>query len=55
MSQDAEMFLKAPGAGSRVMKQLSSFIYGRMLFCKNRDKKMNTNDRVSHRIILKVF
>jgi hypothetical protein len=47
MSQDAENWLKAPGAVSRGTEQLSSFIYSRMLLRKNRDKKMTTTVRVS--------
>jgi hypothetical protein len=39
MSQDAEMFLKAPGAVSRLTEQLSSYIYGRMLLAKTVTKK----------------
>jgi hypothetical protein len=53
MSQDAEMFLKAPGAVSRLTEQLSSFIYGRMLLRKNRDKKMTTTVRVIASVILR--
>jgi hypothetical protein len=39
MSQDAEMFLKATGAESRLKEQLSGYIYGRMLLAKTVTKK----------------
>jgi hypothetical protein len=52
MSQDAEMCLKslAPDHGLKVSYQAN--IWSRMLFCKNRDKKMTTTDRVSTRFVI---
>jgi hypothetical protein len=41
--------IESTGAVSRLAEQLSNYIYIRMPFRKNRDKKMTTTDRVINR------
>jgi hypothetical protein len=46
MSQDAEMFLKAPGAVSRITEAAIKLDLRQDAPSKNRDKKMTTTVRV---------
>jgi hypothetical protein len=50
MSQDAEMFLKALALYHGLPNSHQVRLTAECFFCKNRDKKMTTTDRVSNRV-----